>query len=155
MEFSRQFQMLITLEIPRGGSIWPPFDPLSVLLNFLRNPLEFNPLEFFRKKIGNPRGFNLWSFDGLINVGGLKFLSKFSVFSIATLYISCHNLAELWPRTKFCHQNIPQGSLWKCPADIYNLYMEIVVVWEILAKISRGSNDPTWVFMLIKRAWYF
>ena len=44
----------LTLEIPRG-SIWPP----SVFSNFLRNPPEF-----FGKKLGNPRGFNLWSFDG-------------------------------------------------------------------------------------------
>ena len=28
------------------------------------------PLEFFGKKLGNPRGFNLWSFDGRMNVGG-------------------------------------------------------------------------------------
>ena len=51
--------IILTLEIPRG-SIWPP----SIFSNFLRNPLEF-----LVKKLGNPRGFNLWSFDGESKLG--------------------------------------------------------------------------------------
>ena len=38
-----------------GGNLTP--------LGFLRNPLEF-----FGTKLGNPRGFNLWSLDGRFNV---------------------------------------------------------------------------------------
>ena len=34
------------------------------------------------------------------------------------------------------------------------ILMEILVVWEILAKISGGGqNDPPLVFSLIKRPW--
>ena len=45
---------MLTLEIPGGK-----FDPPRFFSNFLQNPLEF-----FREKLGNSRGSNLWSFSG-------------------------------------------------------------------------------------------
>ena len=53
--------MDLTLEIPRGSQ----FYPLSSFFFIFSE----TPQEFFVKKLANPRGSNLWSFDGRINVG--------------------------------------------------------------------------------------
>ena len=51
---------ILTLEIPRGVNLTPLFFQI----------FSETPWNFRKKNLGNPRGFNLWPFDGQINVGG-------------------------------------------------------------------------------------
>ena len=63
---------------------------------------------------------------------------NFQVWRSKNHYISCHNLAELWPRTEgFSPKYIPRIPL-KSSVD---KHMKIAVVGEKFSTISGGGND--------------
>ena len=88
----------------------------------------------------------------LENFSKISVFIKIFSFQDRRLYISCHNLAELWPRTQFFSSKylsriplkVSRRILYGTPTRLGDTGEDIM-----------GSKWPPWVFMLIKRAWYY
>ena len=80
-----------------------------------------------------------------------KFLKNFSFhpnfqFSGSTkLHISCHNLAELWPRTKLSSPKYPPRIPLKCPADM--TYGNLSRLGDIGKDIKGSKWHPLGVYV--------
>ena len=118
--------------LPKTEGEGGQFDPLGF---FIFSP---KPPGIFRKKIGNPRGFNVWSFDGQINVGDRsypklwgKYKKTYLRFSLISLY---HN-----------YLLISHIIVW-----FYNIFM--ILNWnskkilKILVYIKIFSFQDHWLF---------
>ena len=119
------------------------FSQLSVIFTYYCLILQY--LHDFELK---QRKQNLENF-----LENLSFYQNFQFLGSTTLHISCHNLAELWPRIKIFSPKYPS----KIPLKVSrrHTYENPSRLGDICEDIRGVKMTLPWVFTLIKRAWYF
>ena len=78
---------------------------------------------------------NSWKF-----LENFSFYENFQFSGSTTLYISCHNLAELWPKTKIFWTKYPS----RIPLQVSRIHPSRL--GDICKDIIGGQNDPLGVY---------